>query len=519
MAKVRLVSRPQRWDQPFGDTPLSKNIIAQLRQTSILSLIHQDGFPDDLSPDDILAHDTRLLRKEKGEIVYRGGEYDNSIYLVLNGSVHNQLARGKTAPEKAKYQTKKSWLRVRQVSDQSHQPPDEGNHRSERYGVQAVFGLAEAMSRSRRTFTAIASETDTIILEISWPGLRDLRNWSKPFRNLLERHYRMESLMNGLRSWDALAHLDRETLIAIAEACRFETYGDFGWTHAFQRHRQSSATAIANEDLIVEEGHYLDDVILIQAGFARVSRTFGHGERSVGYLGAGETFGGAEIAASRTIADPPQAPFNLRAMGHTALIRIPAPVAEPYLEEQSETEAAASAQTTLDFFLDSRLVNGTRAMAIDTTRCVDCDDCLRACAATHDGVARFVRNGPRQGAMMIANACMHCTDPVCMIDCPTGAIHREPDSGSVVIDNQRCIGCATCAASCPYGNIRMEPVRDADGSRHIDADGSEVLRATKCDLCVGQPGGPACKRACPHNALMRVDLSDTVRSADWINQV
>ena len=258
---------------------------------------------------------------------------------------------------------------------------------------------------------------------------------------------------------------------------------------------------------------------MIQSGFARISRTFGHGEKSVGYLSAGETFGGAEVFAGRTTANPPQAPFNLRAMGHTALIRIPAPVAEPYLEEQSKIETAASPQTTLDFFIDSRLVNGTRAMAIDTTRCVDCDDCLRACAATHDGVARFIRNGPRQGAMMIANACMHCTDPVCMIDCPTGAIHREPVSGSVVIDDERCIGCATCAGSCPYGNIRMEPVRDADGSRHIDADGSEVLRATKCDLCVGQPGGPACKRACPHDALMRVDLADTVRSDDWISQV
>ena len=61
---------------------------------------------------------------------------------------------------------------------------------------------------------------------------------------------------------------------------------------------------------------------------------------------------------------------------------------------------------------------------------------------------------------MIASACMHCTDPVCLIGCPTGAIHRAEDSGTVVIDDNTCIGCATCASNCPYDNIRMVEIRD-----------------------------------------------------------
>ena len=42
-----------------------------------------------------------------------------------------------------------------------------------------------------------------------------------------------------------------------------------------------------------------------------------------------------------------------------------------------------------------------------------------------------------------------------MIGCPTGAIHRESATGVVMINDDTCIGCGTCAASCPYENIRM----------------------------------------------------------------
>ena len=60
---------------------------------------------------------------------------------------------------------------------------------------------------------------------------------------------------------------------------------------------------------------------------------------------------------------------------------------------------------------------------------------------------------------MVANACMHCVDPVCMIGCPTGAIHRESIEGQVVINDRTCVGCATCANSCPYDNIQMVEIR------------------------------------------------------------
>ncbi len=112
---------------------------------------------------------------------------------------------------------------------------------------------------------------------------------------------------------------------------------------------------------------------------------------------------------------------------------------------------------------------------------------------------------------MVANACMHCVDPVCMIGCPTGAIHRDLQSGTVIINDLTCIGCGICANSCPYENIRLVEIRDKRDKPIVDPDSEKpIMKATKCDLCITNPGGPACVRACPHDALRRVDFRTAV---------
>ncbi len=127
----------------------------------------------------------------------------------------------------------------------------------------------------------------------------------------------------------------------------------------------------------------------------------------------------------------------------------------------------------------------------------------------HVNNPRFVRHGRHYDNFMVANACMHCWDPVCMIGCPTGAIHRSTVGGQILINDDTCIGCATCANSCPYDNIRMVEARDEDGRFILDpANNAPVVKATKCDLCHEQLGGPACQRACPHDAMIRLDMRD-----------
>lgn len=104
-----------------------------------------------------------------------------------------------------------------------------------------------------------------------------------------------------------------------------------------------------------------------------------------------------------------------------------------------------------------------------------------------------------------------------MIGCPTGAIGRDEDSGNVLINDMTCIGCSTCANSCPYHNIRMVEIRSEEGPFILDKDtGTPIVKATKCDLCVENWGGPACQRACPHDALIRMDMNDLPRFTEWL---
>lgn len=187
----------------------------------------------------------------------------------------------------------------------------------------------------------------------------------------------------------------------------------------------------------------------------------------------------------------------------------------------AETPVETSALETplLEFLVDQRLINGHKTMMIDLDRCTQCDDCVRACASTHGGTPRFVRNGPQYGPLLFAHSCMHCEDPVCMIGCPTGAIGRNQDTGVISIDANTCIGCKTCSESCPYSNIVMIQARDEAGRLAVDRNTQlPILQASKCDLCHHLPTGPSCQNACPHQALIRMDTSDPSKLNEWISR-
>jgi len=84
----------------------------------------------------------------------------------------------------------------------------------------------------------------------------------------------------------------------------------------------------------------------------------------------------------------------------------------------------------------------------------------------------------------------------------------------VIINDDTCIGCETCANSCPYSNIRMAEIRDVDGRPVVDPENQKpIIKATKCDLCAGQRTGPACVFACPQAAVKRVDFREAFSGA------
>jgi Fe-S-cluster-containing hydrogenase component 2 len=105
-----------------------------------------------------------------------------------------------------------------------------------------------------------------------------------------------------------------------------------------------------------------------------------------------------------------------------------------------------------------------------------------------------------------------------MKDCPPDAIHRSP-AGEVFIADT-CIGCGNCVRNCPYGVIQLAPaasrrgggslllwllgIGSEPGAARQQKDPDTPKRAVKCDMCRELAGGPACVRACPTGAALRV---------------
>ncbi|MCH7797158.1 MAG: cyclic nucleotide-binding domain-containing protein [Planctomycetes bacterium] len=560
--------------------------VARLLAIEPFSAMDPRNFPERVGLRGILRNDTRIRRYRNGTVVVRQGDYGNSAFLILAGSVRvilegldpklvgrserrrrsviGSVARLITNPRSPESRDARRYPQMQRPADD--QSPD-----AERAFVQDVnilrdfpaafeqttndvmttgelFGELAALGRIPRSATVVA-DGECELLEIRWQGLRDLRKYDAALRQHTDDRFRRFGLSAALRASPLLAGLSTELLEQVTSAAEFETYGSFDWYGTFQQLRKRDVDPLSAEPVIAEQGHYPNGLVLIRAGFARVSRKLGHGEQTFNYLGKGDVYGLAELVHNAGAAQPVPLASTLRAVGYVDVVRIPTRTFEqvilPNLPAGMRPPAALPVDPSgggptpsrpdrpggheghgidppmLEFLVEHRFINGTATMMIDMDRCTRCDDCVRACASGHDNNPRFIRHGPTIGHHMIANACMHCADPVCMIGCPTGAIHRSEESGEVVINDLTCIGCGTCAASCPYDNIQMVEIRDRSSNDAImidPAQGKAIVKATKCDLCIDHHGGPACERACPHDALKRVDMRDLDSLARWLRR-
>jgi Fe-S-cluster-containing dehydrogenase component/CRP-like cAMP-binding protein len=571
------ISKPQRWDVPFG-ADMTESDVERLMQQAPFNRIDESKFPSSAPLRGILQNDAQLRRFEKGDIVVREGDYGNSAFFIVSGTVQvildslpaRMLGRRESQKKNFFQSVAQLWERPRypEVRDYSQREVT-GTATSEvrtRAGEETnevriflqdvprvlsenhtrpleageMFGEIAALGRMPRTATVIA-EGPVELLEIRWQGLREIRRCAPEWKTRLDQLYRERSLEQHLRGTPFLKNLSAEGFKSVFDSTRFETYGDFEWQASYHSGGDDGPGGrLAKEPLIFREGDYADGIVLIRSGFARVSRKYNHGERTLRYLGKGQFIGLEEIASGWKKEGVIPRQHTLRAIGYVDLLVIPTAVVQEHIlprlsakelkrfESQTSLEpvvdleeeiSAKLGPDMLEFLVDNRTINGTATMLIDLDRCTRCDDCVRACASTHNNNPRFIRHGREMNGIMVANACMHCVDPVCMIGCPTGAIHRESFQGQVVINDDTCIGCATCANSCPYDNIQMVETRDHSGFFILDeVTRSPILKATKCDLCIDQLGGPACARACPHDALVRMDMRDVDRLATWINR-
>ena len=570
-AAPTILERPQRWDAAF-DAGMTEADLARLLATAPFNAMDPEKFPKRTPLREILRNDARILKFRKGEIIVRQGDYGTSAFLILQGAARVVL-KPDLAPSLLGRQatSKKGILRTLAQLWNGRRPPESlarsqagpssgvgarqgeaetrvflqdvprilDEHRTAEMSAGEFFGEIAALSRMARTSTIFADSDDAELLEIRWQGLRDLMKHDDALRSHINKIYRERALASYLRATPLFQHLNKEQLDRVAEAVEFATFGDYDWSGEYKRLAQSGSVRPEKEPVIVGEGDYPNGVVLLRAGFARVSQKFGGGERTLNYIGAGQIFGLTEIAHNwRDKQAAVNFQFSLRAIGYTHLLIVPTRVMEEIVlpslpknelplpvetvaDDLDATPPAAAAREkvgpeVLEFLTENRFFNGTATMVIDLDRCTRCDDCVRACASTHDNNPRFLRQGPSAGRLMIANACMHCADPVCMIGCPTGAIHRESFAGQVVINPDTCIGCKACFNNCPYDAIRMVEVRDANGEFLVDQEMKPIAKATKCDLCVENHGGPACQRACPHGALERINLNNLDALSKWL---
>ena len=82
--------------------------------------------------------------------------------------------------------------------------------------------------------------------------------------------------------------------------------------------------------------------------------------------------------------------------------------------------------------------------------------------------------------------CRHCPVPDCVNACMSGALKKDPSTGQVLYDKERCGKCFMCVMNCPYGNVKPNYT-----NREI----------VKCDFCKDDEFNPNCVRSCPKKAL------------------
>ncbi|MDH3197085.1 MAG: 4Fe-4S dicluster domain-containing protein [Candidatus Krumholzibacteria bacterium] len=171
---------------------------------------------------------------------------------------------------------------------------------------------------------------------------------------------------------------------------------------------------------------------------------------------------------------------------------------------------------------------------VDTTKCIGCGACVRACRAENDVPEGMYRtwieryeipvegeahvdspNGGELGfhavtsgmevrkAFFVPKLCNHCEATPCTQVCPVGASYTTRD-GAVLVDDKRCIGCGYCIQACPYGSRYLNPT---------------TRTAAKCTWCyhrITKGLKPACVEVCPVGARM---FGDRKNPDDPVNEM
>ncbi|MGF7147719.1 Fe-S-cluster-containing hydrogenase component 2/CRP-like cAMP-binding protein/thioredoxin reductase [Sphingomonas zeicaulis] len=300
---------------------------------------------------------------------------------------------------------------------------------------------------------------------------------------------------------------------------------------------------------VINEGEDGKDVFVIRSGSMIVEKMIGGKPVFLSYLPAGSYVGEMSLIAGGRRTATVKAAVKAEViklqgdMFEALLRRKPDLLAKAKRDMAARQDVNAYIEASKDsfsgavdlyssvsnFLIGEGIGEATDVLLIDENLCVGCDNCEKACADSHDGLSRLDREaGKTYAHLHVPTSCRHCEHPHCMADCPPNALHRGQD-GEVYIDDS-CIGCGNCQRNCPYGVIRMDSTPPPKPSllswlflgkgpgpgepskawsyKHSDPAVEKPKKAIKCDMCAGITGGPACVRACPTGAAIRVAPDD-----------
>ena len=137
-----------------------------------------------------------------------------------------------------------------------------------------------------------------------------------------------------------------------------------------------------------------------------------------------------------------------------------------------------------------------RGFIFDHGKCVACNACNVACTIENGWNSHprsvYTFNSEAAWSLPVINlsmACNHCETASCLNGCPAKALYRDPETGSVIVNEERCLGCKYCTWNCPY-----------DAPKY-DRDKKIVEKCNQCYLNIKDGFDPACTTACPTGAL------------------
>ena len=439
--------------------------------------------------------DSDMRAYKKGQTIFEKNDPGSSLFAIAEGLVHVQI----------------------DPTDTSKVVP---------IGQGSIFGEVGLISGRRRGAKIVAAE-DTVCVEISRNAALKLQSQVPTAKKAIERISTERQLLQmfgaGLTPADIREVVDDAKIMQIKAG-----------------------------DTILREGDDGKEIFVIRVGSMIVEKMIGGKPVFLSYLPAGSYVGEMALIAGG------QRTASVRAAVKSEVIKIDGEefervlASKPALLERARKDMDLRRQTNAQveskkdsissvvdmwseqaaFLVAQGLGEATDVLLIDETLCVGCDNCEKACADSHEGLSRLDREAGKTFAHLhVPTSCRHCETPHCMADCPPNAIHRGPD-GEVFI-NDTCIGCGNCQRNCPYGVIRMDKVPPKKPSllnwlffgsgpgpgeppykwskKNMKYTGDPAIdesldrkKAVKCDMCAGIDGGPACVRACPTGAAIRV---------------